>query len=309
MIRIVIAGTSPFGLPSWQALFDTPAIEVVGVISQPAKPVGRRQVVTPSAVVTWAHDHKLLTLTPVNWRDEAARRQLREWKPDVLVVAAYGLIVPTAVLEIPKHGCLNIHASLLPAYRGASPISAAIVNGDTVTGITFMHMDAGMDTGPTLSQFSCPILPADTTPSLSDRLAALAAEHIVATVKGYVARDLRPKPQPPNSTLAKKITRADGQMTWDSGQRLERMARAYTPWPGLWTTWRKQTLKILAGSFTPQARSEPPGTVVQYENGWGIVCHDGLFLPARVQFEGKQPQPAERILGSYPGWLGSRLGN
>lgn len=308
MIKVAICGTSDFGLPSWQAVLAAPGITVVGAITQPAKPVGRRQVVRPSPVEVWATAHHRPTLTPRHWRDEAALRQLRDWDLDLLIVAAYGLIVPPTVLDTPKHGCLNIHASLLPAYRGASPIAAAIINGDATTGITFMQMDAGMDTGPIISQYKTAIKPDDTTPRLSARLAAVAADHIVAAVQGWVSGTLPAQPQSSTPTFAKKITRADGQMTWESGLRLERLVRAYTPWPGLWTTWQGQIVKVLHGSFVPGTPIEPPGTIVEHESGWAIVCQDGLFQPTAVQFEGKQAQPAERIPGSYPGFIGSRLG-
>lgn len=308
MTRIVVAGTSSFGLPSFETLRSQSDIDIIGVISQPDRPVGRRQELTASPISAWAETRHLPRLTPENWRDQTGLDQLRQWAPDLMVVAAYGLIVPTTVLSIPVHGCLNIHASLLPAYRGASPISAAILHGDQTTGITFMQMAAGMDTGPIIYQQTCPVRPSDTTPILSDRLSALAAEHIVSVVVGYINGKLNPQPQPSGATVVKKVTREDGQMSWESVERLARMVRAYTPWPGVWTTWRGKILKVIDGLAVTERQSEKPGTIVRHKDGWGIACVDGLFVPNQVQFEGKKPQPAEQIPGSYPGWIGSQLG-
>lgn len=307
MIKIAVAGTSAFGLPSFEALRTRTDVVLVGAISQPAKPVGRRQVVTPSPVSRWAYEHQRPILTPINWRDEAALARLKSWEIDLLIVAAYGLIVPPAVLSLPKLGCVNIHASLLPAHRGASPIAASILAGDTTSGITFMQMDQGMDTGPILKAWSLQVLPTDTTPTLSERLARLAAEHCGDIVSAYVNEELIPKPQPTGATYTKKITREDGRMSWESAQQLERKIRAYTPWPGLWTTWHGQTMKILGGTFLPQKTSEPTGLIVKTPNAWGVVCGDGAFLPTEIQFEGKRPQPADRIPGSYPNFIGSRF--
>lgn len=307
MIRVVVAGTSSFGLPSFTALLNAADVELVGVISQPARPLGRHQTITLSPVAQWAADHRRQLLAPNNWKQPPDLQQLRDWQPDLLVVASYGIIVPDSVLRIPRLGCLNIHASILPAYRGASPIAAAILNGDTATGVTFMMMDEGLDTGSIVANYSCPIQPDDTTPSLTERLAAIAAEHINDVVTGLAAGTLTPQPQPDGATYAKKITRADGRATWTSARLLERKTRAYAPWPGLWTTWRGQTIKLLTGRVVSGRPKEPSGTVIRVGDDWGIACDDGIFQPDTIQFEGKKPQSAKTVLGSYPGFLGAVL--
>lgn len=306
-MRLVLAGTSLFGLPSFSILLADPTVEVVGVISQSSKPVGRHQEVSPTPVAIWAKDHDLPLLSPKNWRETAALATLQQWRPEVIVVAAYGLIVPTTVLMIPSRGCLNIHASLLPAYRGASPIVAAILHGDVTTGITFMQMDAGMDTGPILSQHACPILPTDTTPLLTEQLADLAATKIMSVIHGFNAGYIEPLPQPSGATYAKKIQRQDGQVTWQSAGLVERQLRAYQPWPGVWATWRGHNIKFLGGSILSSAPKQSRGTIISTDAGWGVVCDDGVFVPTTVQFSGKRPQPAESIPGSYPGFVGSRF--
>ena len=309
MIRVVVAGTSAFGLPSFSALATASDVTLVGAISQPPRPVGRHGVPAPSPVAVWANEHDLPVLTPVNWRSQADLDALREWRPDVIVVAAYGVIVPADFLAIPTYGCINLHASLLPAYRGASPIAAAILQGDETTGITFMRMDEGLDTGDILIQYPCPITSTDTTVSVSERLANLAAVHIVQILADVVSGKIPGHVQPQPASYAKKISREDGRATWESAEQLDRRLRAYTPWPGLWTTWQGRTIKILAGEAVQDGPSGAPGTVLRLETGqWAIRCATGLFRPTEVQFSGKQPQPAERIPGSYPDFLGSQLG-
>lgn len=308
MIRLAIAGTSDFGLPCFAAIAADQVCELVGVISQPAKPAGRRKIVTPSPIARWATARSLPLLTPKNWKEESALTALRSWRPDIILVASYGLIMPTTVLSIPTKACLNIHASLLPAYRGASPIAAAILNGNTTTGVTLMVMEAGLDTGPILASWICPMTLGETAPRLTERLAALAAEHVPPVVKEYVVGALLPHPQPDESTYAPKITREDGQADWSSAVMLERKTRAYDPWPGVWTTWGEFTVKFLAGTVVAGRPTESPGLVVTYHNSWAVVCADGLFIPTTVQFSGKKPQPAKTILAGYPGFLGATLG-
>ncbi len=308
MIRLVVAGTSDFGLPTFAAIVRDPAVTLVGIVSQPAKPVGRRQILTPSPVARWAIQQAAPVLTPKNWRDEAALATLKSWRPDIVLVASYGLIVPTTVLTIPTKACLNIHASLLPAYRGASPIAAAILNGDTTTGVTLMVMEAGLDTGPMLAQWTCAIAPDDTAPRLTERLADLAAQHVSPALQQYLAGVLIPRPQPTESTYAPKITRADGQADWSSAATLERKIRAYDPWPGVWTTWGASVIKFLSGAVVPGQPDGKIGTVVPHQAGWAVVCADGLFVPRMVQFSGKKPQAATTIPGGYPGFLGAQLG-
>lgn len=308
MIRIVVAGTTPFGVPSFNRLMASDDVTIAGVISQPARPVGRHQQTTPTPVADWAKSQNLPLLTPANWKSIDDLAALRAWSPDIIVVAAYGVLVPESFLAIPHFGGLNIHASILPHYRGASPIAAAILNGDQETGITFMKMDVGLDTGNIYSIHRLPLGPTDTTPEVSDRLANLAAEHIVDCVRKIVQGTISGYPQPLGATYAKKIRRSDGAADWSSSILLERKTRAYTPWPGVWTRWKDVPLKLLSGKALPGSPTATPGTILQQPDGnWAIQCQDGLFQPNQVQFAGKKPQPASSIPGSYPGFIGSQL--
>lgn len=308
--KLLLFGTSPFGVPSFSVLNHTEHLEIVGVVTQPGKPVGRAQTITPTAVEVWAHDQQLPVFTFASLKNEAVQKQLRDLHADVFVVASYGLILPQAVLDIPPKHCLNIHASLLPRWRGASPIAHSILNGDTETGITFMLMDAGCDTGPILRQYPLRITPHITRPELEQQLSDLAAQHAHEIVVGWLNNTLTGVPQPTSDvSTTKKLQREDGLATWENAEALERKMMAFTPWPGLWTTWGDRQIKILSARVNSQKSNEVPGTVVQIEKSWGIACQDGILEPLEVQFSGKKPQPAIQIPGSYPNFIGARLGS
>lgn len=307
-IRLLIFGTSDFGIPSFEKLRTDSRFSIVAVVTQPAKPTGRHQILTDTPVGVWAKKNDLQILTPKSLKTDEVIGQLRELNAVLFVVASYGLILPQIALDIPTHGCLNIHASLLPKYRGASPISAAILNGDTTTGITFMKMDVGCDTGPILSQITVPIAPDDTRISLEQKLSTSAASSIVSIVVELIDGQLKVRTQPSDGiTLAPRLARADGKAVWDDANKLERQIRAHQPWPGLWTTWNKSEIKILSAIVNNEAAEKPSGTIIEQPSGWGIVCRHGILCPQMVQFAGKKPQPAKIIPGSYPGFIGSQL--
>jgi methionyl-tRNA formyltransferase len=205
---------------------------------------------------------------------------------------------------------VNIHSSLLPKYRGAAPIAAALVNGEQETGVTFMVMDAGVDTGPILAQSSLYIAERETTVTLHQRLQALAAEHIASVFREWLDGRLIARPQPSTgSSLAPKITKDDGRATWDSAVLWERKIRAYAPWPGVWAFWRDRLIKLHEARAEAGRPTTPPGTIepISQAPGWRIACADGWLIPLSVQFSDRRPQPAASVIGSYPGFVGGRL--
>jgi methionyl-tRNA formyltransferase len=237
-MRIVFMGTAELSRASLEALARDRQFSVAAVVTQPDKPKGRDLKLQPSPVKSLALRLNLPLLQPARARDEQFIAELRELRPDLIVVVAYGHILPPAILELPRFGCLNVHTSLLPKYRGAGPIQWAIANGETETGVTVMKMDAGLDTGPIISQRRTPILPEDDSAALHDRLAALGAELLAETVPAYVAGKIQPQPQPAEgASHAPKIKKEDGRIDWTLPARtIRNRLRAFTPWPGAFTT-------------------------------------------------------------------------
>lgn len=306
--RLVLFGTSLFGRPAFDALVTDGRWSVVAVVSPPARPVGRKQVLTDAPIAAWAKERRLPLFTPTSLKQPEADQRIDHIPADLYVVAAYGLILPPSVLQLSAHGALNIHASLLPTYRGASPVSAAILNGDQQTGITFMVMDAGLDTGPRLQQYTLDIKADDTRITLEQRLAELAANHVQGVVDGWLQGKLPSNPQPATgASNAPRLQRQDGRAVWDDATKVERAVRAYTPWPGVWTTWKGKELGILKAQAEATTLPQPPGTVVAYGQKWAISCRSGCLVPELVQFSGRRPQPAASIPGSYPGFIGAVL--
>ncbi|MFW6164513.1 MAG: methionyl-tRNA formyltransferase [Planctomycetota bacterium] len=237
MARIVFMGTPDFAVPSLTALHD--AHHVVGVVTQPDRPAGRGRDLHQSAVKRAAVERGLPVFQPPSLRTPEAVARLAEWKPEVIVVAAFGQILTEEVLELPPYGCLNVHASLLPRWRGAAPVAAAILAGDEVTGVTIMKMDAGLDTGPILAQRREPIRADDTRTALTQRLSLLGAELLAETLPAYLAGELVPQPQDDEATLAERLRKADGRLDWSRPALvLDRKIRAFTPWPGTFTFWQ-----------------------------------------------------------------------
>lgn len=309
MKRFVLFGSSGFGRPAFETITAMPEVEVVAVVSQPDRPLGRRQTTAPTPVSAWARQRGVQLIQLPSLKTPAAERRLADFQADVYVVAAYGLILPPAILQQPTIGSVNIHASLLPKFRGASPISAAIIAGESTTGITYLLMDAGVDTGPILREEALDIHNDDTRVTLEERLSRLAAESIATTLTDWWAGRIQPRPQPAEGvSYARQTSKEDGRARWDSAPMIARKIRAYDPWPGVWTLWNGQVVKILQAAAAPPTGHEPPGTVVPLDkNRWGVRCADGIIVPSIVQFAGKKPQPADRVIGGYPGWLGSRL--
>jgi len=297
-MRLAFFGTPDFAVPALQALIDA-GHEVARVYTQPARPAGRGRRPRPSPVQALAAGLGLPVATPATLKDPVTRQEFAALDLDAAVVVAYGLILPLAVLSAPRHGCLNIHASLLPRWRGAAPIQRAILAGDRESGVTIMAMDEGLDTGPMILAEAVPITRETTGQSLHDTLAALGARLIVPALAGFADGSLPPRPQPDRGiTYAAKLTRAEAQIDWrQPAARIERQIRAFTPWPGTWFTHRGQRLKILAA--TPLAGpSGPPGTVL--DGAITVACGEGALRLDRLQRPGKAPMTAAELLRGYP---------
>jgi len=258
-LRIAFAGTPEFAVPALRALVESPNT-VVGVLTQPDRPSGRGRKLAASPVKEAALKYDLPIAQPLTLKDEAARAQLAAWKPDVLVVVAYGLILPREVLALPRLGCVNIHASLLPRWRGAAPIQRAILAGDAETGVTIMLMDAGLDTGPVLLQKRAPLSPQHTSSSLHAELAELGAPALLEALEGLGSGTLRAKPQPTEGvTYASKIDKGEALIDWnEDALAIERKVRAFNPWPGAETRFAGEPLKI-ATARLPQGSIEHSG--------------------------------------------------
>ncbi len=307
MARVVFMGTPDFAVPSLEALDD--AHDVVGVVTQPDRRAGRGRKLTAPPVKETALARGLPVVQPRSLRTPETMARLTEWQPDVIAVAAFGQILHEEVLALPPHGCLNVHASLLPKYRGAAPISAAILDGEAVTGVTVMLMDEGLDTGPILAQARQPIADDDTTASLTEKLAELGAELLVETLPGWLAGQVQARPQDDSeATYCRQLTKKDGRLDWTQpAAYLDRQVRACHPWPGTYTYWQDQRLKVQRVEPRPEAEGEP-GQVVETESGIGVVAGEGLLELVEVQPAGKRPMPAKAFARGQRDLVGGRLG-
>ena len=312
--RIIFMGTPDFAVPSLRALHKQSAAQgwrVVGVLTQPDRPAGRGKKLVASPVKQFAVEHGLPVQQPERLRKAPeAIDALRELAPDLIVVAAYGLILPTNVLELPTFGCLNVHASLLPVYRGASPISAAILNGDDETGASIMFMDEGLDTGPVLLQEGHFLEGDETTLTLTEQLADLGAEQLIEAVPQWLVGELPPVAQdelPGQVSICRTIKKAAGRINWTQPAiHIERMTRAYSPWPSAFTTWRDQAFKIHQASVV-EGKAEP-GLVIQTDAGVAVGTGDGLLLLHTVQPAGKRAMEIASFLNGAPDFVGAVLG-
>lgn len=310
MTRVVFLGTPEFAVSSLQALVDNPRFEVVGVVTQPDRPAGRGQQVRPSAVKQRALALGLPVFQPATLREEAAVEHLRGWQPDVLVVVAFGQILRRPVLELAPYGVINVHASLLPRWRGAAPIQYAIRAGDEKTGVTIMLMDEGLDTGPILAQQEIAIAPNETAATLHDKLAELGACLLPPTLSAYLDGTLAPHPQPQEGiTYAPTLKKEDGHIDWSQpAVAIDRQVRAYDPWPGTFTYLRGDLLKILRGIPLPEAHSgAPPGTLVEWDDGLAVQTGAGLYVLRAVQPAGKRAMSAQAYLAGHRDAVGEVL--
>lgn len=305
-LRLIFAGTPAFAVPALQALIDS-GRPPVAVLTQPDRPAGRGQQLRASPVKQCAHAAGLPVLQPNTLKSSSTQADLAQWQPDLIVTAAYGLIFPPAVLALPRHGCWNLHASLLPRWRGASPIQQAILAGDRRTGVALMQMEAGLDTGPVYWAEALDIGDTETAGALHDRLAPLAAEILLKGLEA-LERGQLPAPQRQDdaqATLAPLIHAADAQLDFQrSAEDLQRQVRAYNPWPVAWAELNGQRLRVFQAEAGPSVAAAP-GTVV---HGHGrsdavvVACGEGRLDITELQAAGRRRVSAEEWLNGHPDW-------
>lgn len=302
--RIIFFGTPSFGIPTLQQLLEGED-ELVAIVTQPDRPKGRGQKIRPSEVKEFVQKRmgeNFTILQPESLNDENFQETLKALKPDIFIVVAYGQILPKTVLEIPKYGAINLHASLLPKYRGASPIAWAILNGDKVTGITTIQMDEGLDTGPILIQKEIEIKDDDTTETLQDRLAQIGSQIMIETIKRIKEGSLKPKSQDHSqASYAPLIKKEDGRIDWKkSAEEINRMVRAFNPWPGAFTHLNGKLLKIYRGCIRMKPSLEEPGKIIWVGSDFiEVQTGGGSFLIKELQFEGKKRMLTRDFLSGH----------
>lgn len=302
-MRIVFAGTPGFAATHLKALLKA-GIEVVGVYTQPDRPSGRGKKLTASPVKVLATENGIEVFQPVNFKQESDREQLASLKPDLMIVVAYGLLLPQAVLDIPTHGCINSHASLLPRWRGAAPIQRAIEAGDLSSGVTVMQMEAGLDTGPMIQKIETPIMPSDTGGSLHDRLAELGSEAIVNTVRkfenGPVLKEIQDDSQ---TCYARKLSKEEALINWhQSADVIIRTIRAFNPAPMCYTLLGDSRIRVLKAQLYPKSHYSIPGTVLSVNSlGIMVACKENAVVLEQVTIPGKKPMMVSDLLnGNHP---------
>ena len=313
-MRIIFMGTPEFAVPSLERLREA-SYEIIAVYTQPDKPAGRGQKQIPSAVKRVAESYGLSVLQPPTLKRPEERERIAELCPDIIVVAAFGEILPSSILQIPRQGCLNVHPSLLPRHRGASPVANAILSGDAVSGVSIMLMDKGMDTGPVLTQEKVPVSSEDTTASLTAQLSHRGADLLIRTLPQWVESKITPQAQDDKeATYSRIITKQDGEINWHlTAIALERGVRAFYPWPGCYTRWQGKLLKIMAATPLSINRSDKPGQVVIIESPAfpqplaGVQTGEGVLGLREVQLEGKRPLKIADFCRGQKGFIGDLL--
>jgi methionyl-tRNA formyltransferase len=311
-LRIIFMGTPELAATSLDALLREPAFQIVAVVTQPDRPKGRDLKLQPSPVKELALNVGAPVLQPVKAREENFLAALQALQPDLIAVAAFGQILPQAILDLPRLGCLNVHTSLLPKYRGASPIQSAILNGDPETGVTIMKMDVGLDTGAILTQRTTPITADDNAATLHDRLAKLGAELLVQTIGDYASGKIQPQPQQHElATHVAKIKKEDGRIDWSQPARaIWNRIRAFTPWPGAFTFFPAETQPLLLKIWQAEVVSQngPVGAVLSADkNGIVIGCGEGGLRVTNLQREGGRRMSAQEFLAGNPVKAGRQL--
>jgi methionyl-tRNA formyltransferase len=304
-------GTPAFAVPVLERLLGA-GHEIVGVYTQPDKPAGRGKKMQPPPVKEFAEAQGLRVLQPGSLKGAIAQTEFAGLKSDAAVVAAYGKLLPKAVLNAPRLGCLNIHPSLLPRHRGASPVATAILQGDETTGVTVMLLDEGLDTGPLLAQAKTPIGPEDGTPAMTRRLFDMGADLLIEALAGLDAGKLKPQPQDEEqATLSKRLSREDGHIGWKvSADDIARKVRAYHPWPGTFTAWGDKTVKMLEATATPRIAGDTrkPGTVTVTDGQIEVATGFGSLVVTRLQLEGRKAVSAPEFLTGHADFAGAVLG-
>ena len=313
--RAVFMGSSEAAVPVLRALQELGWV-LAAVYTAPDRSAGRQLHVRATAIKRYALAEGIPVLQPASWRRPEVARELERLQPDIVLVAAYGLLLPELALTIPRWGCLNVHPSLLPRNRGASPVVAAILGGDRVTGVTLFRMDAGLDTGPILAQRQVPLSPSARAGLLTEELFAIGAGLIKEALPEYLAGELTLRTQPKDGvTVTRRLEKVDGSLDWTkSASQLEREIRAYDPWPGSSTTWLGRRLQVLEASVLPFEPPEDargrPGTVVRVEAqppAIGVETGAGILVLHRVRLEGRRDMSTAEMVRGHGGFLDARL--
>jgi methionyl-tRNA formyltransferase len=295
--RTVFMGSPDFAVPFLDALVRG-SFDVRGVVTQPDRPRGRGQEVSPVPVKAWALDHGIPAVSPLSLRDPVGRDFLDRWDPELIVVVAYGKILPIEVLNFPARGCVNVHASLLPAYRGASPIVWAIRNGESVTGLSLMCLDRGMDTGPVFAKLEIPVDDRETTRTLTAKMMVQGPDFMLEGLRGYLSGTLVPVPQPPEGTLAPLLSKEDGRIPFSgTAAGVDCHVRAMNPWPGAFFSSSIGTVKVGEGRALAIEAKASPGTVLSLSpEGIDVACGEGVFRILSLQREGGRMIPAGEFI-------------
>ncbi|MCK4963544.1 MAG: methionyl-tRNA formyltransferase [Dehalococcoidia bacterium] len=307
-MNIVFMGSPEFAVPALKELISS-KYDVVAVYTQPDKPVGRGRIASLTAVKRVALEHGLEVRQVKSFAEAGTIASLAQLNPDVIVVAAFGQILPPQVLTIPPFGCINLHPSLLPRHRGPTPIPAAILAGDDWTGASIMLLDEGIDSGPILAQRRVAIAPQDTTDSLARKLAQIAAQLLEETMPGWLSHSLTPQPQrEEDATYTKLLSKEEGEIDWQiPAPQIWCRVRAFYPWPGCYTTWRGKMLKIVLAAPITGERGDPGGVLSLARGEVGVQCGEGILRLQRLQLEGKREMAADEFLRGQRDFVGSLL--
>lgn len=304
-LRIIFAGTPDFAARHLDALLSSQH-QIVGVFTQPDRPAGRGNKLTPSPVKVLAEQHNLPVFQPVSLRPEDNQKLVSDLNADVMVVVAYGLILPKAVLDMPRLGCINVHGSLLPSWRGAAPIQRALWAGDAETGVTIMQMDVGLDTGDMLHKVSCPITAQDTSATLYDKLAEMGPQGLLATLAELANGTATPEKQDEALvTYAEKLSKEEARLNWTlSAAQLERCVRAFNPWPVSFFMIDGQPVKVWQSQAIVAEQNQAPGTIISADkHGIAVATTEGALLMTQLQPSGKKSMSAQDLLNSRREWF------